>query len=106
MVLNREPRWLQLKPDCVRCEREHEWTQAYLAAQGVTRQTINSIEKGRYHPNLRPQGSVQNRPGLILDRVHWLGLSSWRWLLISDIGGDSSYSLRLINVLLAAQPSR
>jgi putative transcriptional regulator len=27
---------------------EHEWTQAYLAAQvGVTRQTINSIEKGR-----------------------------------------------------------
>jgi putative transcriptional regulator len=33
---------------------EREWSQANLAAQvGVTRQTINSIEKGRYHPNLR-----------------------------------------------------
>ena len=34
--------------------REREWSQAKLATQvGVTRQTINSIEKGRYHPNLR-----------------------------------------------------
>jgi len=33
---------------------EREWSQAKLAAQvRVTRQTINSIEKGRYHPNLR-----------------------------------------------------
>jgi DNA-binding XRE family transcriptional regulator len=33
---------------------EREWSQARLAAQvGVTRQTINSIEKGRFHPNLR-----------------------------------------------------
>ncbi len=33
---------------------EREWSQAKLAAVvGVTRQTINSIEKGRYHPNLR-----------------------------------------------------
>jgi len=33
---------------------EHEWSQAKLAAVvGVTRQTINSIEKGRYHPNPR-----------------------------------------------------
>jgi putative transcriptional regulator len=33
---------------------EREWTQAQLAAQvGVTRQTINSIEKARFHPNLR-----------------------------------------------------
>jgi putative transcriptional regulator len=32
---------------------EREWSQAKLAAVvGVTRQTINSIEKGRYHPNL------------------------------------------------------
>ena len=31
-----------------------EWSQATLAAQvGVTRQTINSIERGRFHPNLR-----------------------------------------------------
>ena len=33
---------------------EREWSQAQLAAQvGVSRQAINSIEKGRYHPNLR-----------------------------------------------------
>jgi putative transcriptional regulator len=33
---------------------EREWSQAQLAEQvGVSRQTINSIEKGRSHPNLR-----------------------------------------------------
>jgi len=33
---------------------EREWTQAQLASQvGVTRQTINALEKGRFHPNLR-----------------------------------------------------
>jgi putative transcriptional regulator len=33
---------------------EREWSQAELAAQvGVTRQTINALEKGRFHPNLR-----------------------------------------------------
>jgi putative transcriptional regulator len=33
---------------------EREWSQAKLATQlGVSRQTINSIEKGKYHPNLR-----------------------------------------------------
>jgi putative transcriptional regulator len=33
---------------------EQEWSQANLAAQvGVSRQTINSIENDRYHPNLR-----------------------------------------------------
>jgi len=32
---------------------EREWSQANLAARvGVTRQTINSIEKGRFRPNL------------------------------------------------------
>lgn len=33
---------------------EREWSQAQLAVQvGVTRQTINALEKGRLHPNLR-----------------------------------------------------
>ena len=33
---------------------EKEWSQAKLAAQvGVSRQTINSIERGQVHPNLR-----------------------------------------------------
>jgi len=32
---------------------ERQWSQAKLAAQaGVTRQTINSIERVRFHPNL------------------------------------------------------
>ena len=40
---------------CIRVLRaEREWSQAKLAVQvGVTRQTINSIEKGRFQPNLR-----------------------------------------------------
>jgi putative transcriptional regulator len=33
---------------------EREWSQAKLAFEvGVTRQTINCIEKGRFEPNLR-----------------------------------------------------
>jgi len=41
---------------------EEEWSRAKLAAQvGVTRQTINSIEKGRYHPNLTV-GERSKRP--------------------------------------------
>lgn len=33
---------------------EREWSQAKLAAQvGVTRQIINSIKRGKFHPNLR-----------------------------------------------------
>jgi putative transcriptional regulator len=33
---------------------ERKWSQAKLPAQvGVTRQAINYIEKGRFHPNLR-----------------------------------------------------
>jgi putative transcriptional regulator len=33
---------------------EREWSQAKLATQvGITRQTSNSIERGRFHPNLR-----------------------------------------------------
>jgi putative transcriptional regulator len=33
---------------------EREWTQAQLATQvGVRRQTVNALEKGRFHPNLR-----------------------------------------------------
>jgi putative transcriptional regulator len=33
---------------------EQEWSQANLSAQvEISRQAINSIENGRYHPNLR-----------------------------------------------------
>jgi putative transcriptional regulator len=41
---------------------EREWTQAELAAYvGVTRQTINSIEKGRFHPNLQLAFKIESR---------------------------------------------
>ena len=43
-----------IKPRLRVLRAEQEWPQANLAAQvGVSRQTINSIEKGRYNPNLR-----------------------------------------------------
>src|SRR5262249_5544539 len=48
----------------------------------------------------QPITSILGAPfsGLILDRVHWLGLSSWRWLLILEgvpalIGGIAAYRL-------------
>jgi len=54
------PSWPQISARFTRGDRlrvlraEREWSQAKLAAQvGVTRQAINSIEKGRFHPNLR-----------------------------------------------------
>ncbi|MGF1607133.1 MAG: helix-turn-helix transcriptional regulator [Rhodothalassiaceae bacterium] len=32
---------------------ERDWSQAHLADQlGVSRQTINAIERGKYHPSL------------------------------------------------------
>jgi MFS transporter, ACS family, tartrate transporter len=47
-----------------------------------------------------PFASVVGAPisGLILDRIHWLGLSSWRWLLILEglpaiVGGILTYFL-------------
>jgi MFS transporter, ACS family, tartrate transporter len=53
-----------------------------------------------------PITSIVGAPisGLILDHVHWLGLSSWRWLLILEgvpavVGGVS-------HLFAAAQPSR
>ena len=47
--------WMPLFKTRMRVLRaEREWPQAKLAAQvGVTRQTINALEKGRFHPNLR-----------------------------------------------------
>ena len=47
-----------------------------------------------------PVGSVVGAPisGVILDRIHWFGLSSWRWLLILEgipaiVGGILTYFL-------------
>jgi putative transcriptional regulator len=49
---------------------EREWSQAKLAAVvGVTRQTINSIEKGRYHPNLRLAFKIARVFGELIEEV-------------------------------------
>jgi putative transcriptional regulator len=49
---------------------EREWSQAKLAAAvGVTRQKINSIEKGRYHPNLRLAFKIARVFGKLIEEV-------------------------------------
>ena len=46
--------WITIKTQMRVLRAEQEWSQAKLAAQvRVTRQTINSVEGGRYHSNLR-----------------------------------------------------
>jgi putative transcriptional regulator len=49
---------------------EREWSQAKLATHGgVTRQTINSIEKGRYHPNLSLAFKIARVFGKLIEEV-------------------------------------
>lgn len=49
---------------------EREWSQAKLAAQvGVTRQTINSLEKGRFHPNLRLAFKIARAFAKVIEEV-------------------------------------
>ena len=54
-----------------------------------------------------PLASVLGTPlsGLILDHVHWFGLSSWRWLLILE-GLPAVASAYLAKVLLPNGPER
>lgn len=49
---------------------EREWSQARLAAEvGVTRQTINSIEKLRNNPNLRLAFKIARALGKLIEEV-------------------------------------
>jgi putative transcriptional regulator len=49
---------------------EREWSQTKLAVVvEVTRQTINSIEKGRYHPNLRLAFKIARAFGKLIEEV-------------------------------------
>ena len=49
---------------------EREWSQTRLAAEvGVTPQTINSVEKGRYHPNLRLAFKIVRAFGKLIEEV-------------------------------------
>ena len=49
---------------------EQEWSQAKVAAQvGVTRQTVNSIAKSRYHLNLRLAFKIARALGKLIQEV-------------------------------------
>ena len=53
-----------------------------------------------------PLASVLGGPisGFILDRVHWFGLSSWRWLLILE-GVPAIVCAPLVSLLLPSRPA-
>ena len=49
---------------------ERQWTQAQLAAEvGVSRQTINSIETGRFEPSLTLALKLARLFGTTVDRI-------------------------------------
>lgn len=51
----------------------HEMTQASLAdTVGVTRQTINAIERGKYAPSLDVAFLIAEALGRPLDEVFWI----------------------------------
>ncbi len=57
--------------NCLRAVREERrWTQADLAARvGVSRQTINSIETGKYDPSLPLAFKIARLVGLKIEDV-------------------------------------
>ena len=51
-----------------------DWSQQQLAdAVGVSRQTINAIEKGDYNPTIKLCVSICRRLGKTLDELFWEG---------------------------------
>lgn len=49
---------------------ERDWTQAQLAAElAVSRQTVNAIEKGKYHPSLPLAFKVARLFGLSIEEI-------------------------------------
>lgn len=58
---------------------EQEWSQAILAAQvGVSRQTINSIKSGRYHPNLQLAFKIARAFGKRVEEAFVYSEVEWR----------------------------
>lgn len=59
-----------LKMKAARAEKD--MTQDYLAAKvGVTRQTINAIEKGDYNPTINLCKAICRELGKTLDELFW-----------------------------------
>lgn len=53
-----------------RCRRERDWTQLELAEKvGVTRQTIVSIEGGRYNPSVGLALRIAEQFGLAVEEL-------------------------------------
>ena len=49
-----------------------DWSQQQLAdAVGVSRQTINAIEKGEYNPTIRLCIAICRALGMTLDELFW-----------------------------------
>ena len=49
-----------------------DWSQQQLAdAVGVSRQTINAIEKGEYNPTIRLCSAICRALGKTLDELFW-----------------------------------
>lgn len=62
------PKNLKLKAACA----EKDMTQAALAeAVGVSRQTINAIEKGEYNPTINLCRAICKALGKTLDDLFW-----------------------------------
>lgn len=62
------PKNLKLKA----ARAEKDMTQAALAeAVGVSRQTINAIEKGEYNPNINLCRAICKALGKTLDELFW-----------------------------------
>ena len=62
------PKNLKLKA----ARAEKDMTQAALAeAVGVSRQTINAIEKGEYHPTINLCRAICKALGKTLDELFW-----------------------------------
>ncbi len=65
-----DPMGKNLKLKAARAEKD--MTQSFLAAQvGVTRQTINAIEKGDYNPTIKLCRAICKVLGKTLDDLFW-----------------------------------
>jgi ACS family tartrate transporter-like MFS transporter len=53
-----------------------------------------------------PVASIVGAPlsGLILDHIHWLGISSWRWLMVLE--GLPAIACGVLTYILPAEPPR